>query len=110
MKNVVRSTVSAALLAPVAVAVAVTGVLMAPAGPALAADSAQVTIGLLEAQGCDVRLDRVGSAPLDRCTVTSVRNPQDRTRLVRINGRGGRDRLIEVVDRRSITVSLDCSR
>ncbi|CAN5336253.1 hypothetical protein BH09ACT8_BH09ACT8_31960 [soil metagenome] len=110
MKNTVRTTAGAALLAPVAVAVAVTGALVAPAGHAQAADSAQVTIGLLEAQGFDVRLDRVGSAPLDRCTVTSVRNPQEHTRLVRVDGRGGSDRLIEVVDRRSITVSLDCSR
>jgi hypothetical protein len=93
-----------------AVALAAAGLLAAPAVPALAADSANVTIGLLEAQGFDVRVDRVGSAPLDQCTVTSVRNPQEHTRLVRINGRGGRDRLIEVVDRRSVTVSLDCSR
>jgi hypothetical protein len=106
MTKIIRSAVSAALSALVAAA----GILIAPAGPALAADSAQVTIGLLEAQGFDVRLDRVGSAPLDLCTVTSVRNPQNHTRLVRINGRGGRDRVIEVVDRRSITVSLDCSR
>ena len=110
MTNTIRTTVSTVLLAPVAVAVAATGVLIAPAGPALAADSAQVTIGLLEAQGFDVRLDRIGSAPLDRCAVTSVRNPQEHTRLVRIDGRGGRDRVIEVVDRRTITVSLDCSR
>jgi hypothetical protein len=41
--------------------------------------------------------------------VTSVRNPQEQTRLVRVNRRRGRDDFIEVVVHRSITVSLDCS-
>jgi hypothetical protein len=92
----------------VAVPVAV-GVFVAPAIPAHA-DSAVVTIGVLEAQGFDVNVDRLGSAPLDQCVVTDVRNPQTQTRLVRVNGRGDRDRFVSVVVRRSITVSLDCSR
>jgi hypothetical protein len=102
--------VRTASLTPIAVAAGIAAALFAPAIPAMAAESANVTIGQLEAQGFDVRVDRVGSAPLDQCAVTSVRNPQDRTRLVRANGRGGRDRFIEVVDSRTITVSLDCSR
>jgi hypothetical protein len=112
MKTTISSKldVSTALLTPIAVAAGVASALFAPAIPAMAAESAAVTIGLLEAQGFDVRIDRVGSAPLDQCAVTSVRNPQERTRLARVNGRGGRDRLIEVVDSRTITVSLDCSR
>jgi hypothetical protein len=40
------------------------------------AESAIVTIGQLEASGFDVKVDRVGSAPLDQCQVTSVRNPR----------------------------------
>lgn len=98
-----------ALLAPAAAAVAGAAVLLTPAVPALA-ESAAVTIGQLEAQGFDVRIDRIGSSPLDQCGVTSVRNPQDQTRLVRVNGRGGRDRFVEVVVNRTITVSLNCSR
>jgi hypothetical protein len=39
-----------------------------------------------------------------------VRNPRERTELVRVNGSGRRDRVIEVVVDRTITVSLDCSR
>jgi hypothetical protein len=87
---------------------AAVGVCVAPAIPAQA-DSAVVTIGELEAQGFDVNVDRLGSAPLDRCEVTSVRNPQTQTRLVRVNGRGDRDVFVPIVVRRSITVSLDCS-
>ena len=95
---------------PAAIAAAAIGVLGAPAAPALAAgQSAIVTIGQLEAQGFDVKLDRVGSAPLDQCEVTSVRNPRDRTEFVPVVG--GRDGgVVEVVVARTVTVSLDCSR
>lgn len=91
-----------------ALAAAAVGLLSAPA--ATAADSAIVTIGQLEAQGFTVKLDRVGSAPLDQCTVTNVRNPRERTEFIRVNGPGKRDRVVEVVVDRTVTVSLDCSR
>lgn len=97
-----------ALFIPAAIAAAAIAILGAP--QATAADSAVVTIGQLEAQGFNVKLDRVGSAPLDQCTVTNVRNPQERKEFVRVNGPGNRDRVIEVVVDRTITVSLDCSR
>ena len=73
------------------------------------AESAAITIGQLEAQGFDVKLDRVGSAPLNQCEVIDVRNPRERTELVRVGGRGDRD-FVPVVVKRTITVSLDCSR
>ncbi len=74
------------------------------------AESAAITIGQLEAQGFDVKLDRVGSAPLNQCVVTDVRNPRERTELVRVIG-GGNDRdFVPVVVKRTVTVSLDCSR
>ena len=73
------------------------------------AESAAITIGQLEAQGFDVKLDRVGSAPLNQCEVIDVRNPRERTELVRVGGRGDRD-FVPVVFKRTITVSLDCSR
>jgi hypothetical protein len=78
------------------------------AGPAYA-ESAALTIGQLEAQGFNVKLDRVGSAPLNQCEVIDVRNPRERTELVRVGGRGDRD-FVPVVVARTITVSLDCSR
>jgi hypothetical protein len=73
------------------------------------AESAAITIGQLEAQGFNVKLDRVGSAPLNQCEVIDVRNPRDRTELVRVGGRGDRN-FVPVVVERTITVSLDCSR
>lgn len=99
-----------ALSIQIALAVAAIGVLALPAIPANADESAIITIGQLEAQGFDVKLDRIGSAPLDQCVVTNVRNPQDRTQVIRVDGSGGRDRLLPVVVGRTITVSLDCSR
>ena len=79
-----------------------------PSNPAGAAESAIVTIGQLQAQGFDVKLDRIGSAPLSQCVVTNVRNPRERTEIIRVDG-SGRDRVIPVVVARTITVSLDCS-
>lgn len=73
------------------------------------AESAAITIGQLEAQGFDVKIDRIGSAPLNQCEVTGVRNPRERTELVRVGGRGDRDFIPVVVDR-TVTVSLDCTR
>lgn len=73
------------------------------------AESALITIGQLEAQGFDVKLDRVGSAPLNQCEVVDVRNPRERTELVRVPGDDDRD-LVPVVVKRTVTVSLDCSR
>ena len=98
----------AALSIQVAAAAVAVGLLVLPAGTAHA-ESAIVTIGQLEASGFDVKVDRVGSAPLDQCQVTSVRNPQERTEIVRVDRRGDRDRFIPVVVRRTIAVSLDCS-
>ncbi len=92
------------------IAAAACGALAAPSGIAAAAESAVVTIGQLEAQGFDVKIDRVGSAPLADCVVTSIRNPAEQTKLVRINGRGDDDDFVPVIVRRTITVSLDCSR
>src|SRR5262245_62104827 len=95
-----------------AAGVALAGVGVAAADP-IQPGGAYATIGQLEASGYDVNIDRVGSAPLDQCIVTSVRNPQDITRTIRVdNGRdknGKRDfDYVEIVVRRTITVSLNC--
>src|SRR5262245_32240287 len=105
-KSAIGLSVRTVLLVSVAIAAAAITALLAPTiDRANAASSAVATIGLLEAQGFDVRIDRVGSAPLAECEVIDVRNPRDQTRLVRVH-----DDLVPIVVRRSITVSLDCSR
>lgn len=96
--------------------IVIAGVVLAPGVTATAQPVAQgnayATIAQLESSGYDVNIDRVGNAPLDQCIVTSVRNPQDITRTLRVdNGRKGKNRdfdWITVVVRRTITVSLNC--
>jgi hypothetical protein len=87
------------------IAAAACGMILAPAAISSAQESAQLTISTLEAQGFDVKVNRIGSAPLNQCVVTDIGNVRNRTELVR---RG--DDLIEVVKQRNITVTADCSR
>ena len=98
----------AILLTLIALAAAACGLLLLPAGFA-SAESAVATIGELQAQGFDVNIDRIGSAPLSECQVTSVRNPRERTDFVPVLG--GRDHggVVPVIANRTVTVSLDCS-
>jgi hypothetical protein len=95
----------------VAATIAAAGVMLAPAGLATAEPTQQgnayQTIGLLEDEGYNVIIDRVGSAPINQCIVTSVRNPQTQTRTFWV-GEGKQRRLITVVVSRSINVTLNC--
>ncbi len=98
----------AVLLTLIALATAACGVILVPAGLA-SAESAIVTIGDLQAQGFDVKIDRVGSAPLSDCVVTNVRNPRNRTEFVPVLGDRDRNGVVPVIVDRTVTVSLDCS-
>lgn len=100
----------ATLLTLTGLAAAACGLILAPAGIASAAESAIATIGVLEAQGFDVKIDKVGSAPLSDCVVTNVRNPRQRTEFVPVLGDRDRDGVVPVIVDRTVTVSLDCSR
>lgn len=98
-----------------AIATAVFAVVMAPAGIASAEETPYEVIGRLESEGYQVNVDRVGSAPINQCVVTNVRNPQTVTELVRVYD--GRDKngdidwdFIEVIKSRSISVTLNCTR
>jgi hypothetical protein len=95
----------------VAATIAAASVMLAPTGLAMAeptqAGNAYATIGTLEGEGYDVIIDRVGSAPLNQCIVTSVRNPQEQTRTFFVD-EGKHRRLVTVVVSRSINVSLNC--
>jgi hypothetical protein len=98
-----------------AAAIAAFGVLAAPAGLAIAdqGKTAQQTISELQSQGYTVNIDKIGSAPLSDCVVTSVRNPQQVTQWVPAVGPvlGNRDRtvLVQQTISQSISVSLNCS-
>jgi hypothetical protein len=89
------------------------GVALSPAGQAAAEDqNPLIVIEQLRSAGYTVNIDRFGSAPLENCTVLSVRNPQQVTQPVRVVDRNGRGRDVDVIDvvvHQSISVSLDCS-
>jgi hypothetical protein len=97
-----------------AVVAGVCGAIAAPAGLASAEESPGQLISRLQGEGYTVNIDRVGTAPLDQCTVTNVRNPQQFTQWVPYTGPGrGRDGdrvLVQVVTSQSISVTLNCSR
>lgn len=63
------------------------------------------TIGDLQSQGYTVNIDRVGSGPLDQCTVTNVRNPNTTTRTVRT----AHGELDNIIVSKTIQVSLNCA-
>ncbi|CAM5731136.1 hypothetical protein MAUB1S_02461 [Mycolicibacterium aubagnense] len=85
--------------------------MLAPAGLA-AAETAQETINRLQSEGYVVTIDKIGTAPMDQCTVTSVRNPQQTTQLVPWVGPGlGRNNnsILLPQTSKTISVSLDCT-
>ncbi|MBX5486893.1 hypothetical protein MHAS_03266 [Mycolicibacterium hassiacum DSM 44199] len=85
------------------VGAAAAGLGLAPA--ASATESAELTIATLKAQGFDVKVNRIGSAPLNQCVITDIGKVREHTEFQR---RG--DDLVQVVTRRNITVTADCSR
>ena len=97
-----------------AAAAAACGLLTGPAGSASADQSAQDTINELQKQGYTVTIDKVGTGPMSKCVVTSVRNPNTVTQWVPYVGPGlgsrGGSFLVPVVTSQSIAVSLDCSQ
>jgi hypothetical protein len=100
----------ATLLTLIGLAAAACGLLLTP-GLASAAESADLTIATLEAQGFDVKVNRIGSAPLNQCIVTDIRNPRERTELRPVIGGDDDDRdFVPVVVDRNITVTVNCSR
>ncbi|WP_102145187.1 hypothetical protein [Mycobacterium hubeiense] len=87
------------------------GVIAAPAGLA-SAETPQELINRLQGEGYTVNIDRIGTAPINECVVTNVRNPKTITQLVPYIGPGDRDNsvLIPRIVSQSISVTLDCTR
>lgn len=79
---------------------------------AAAEETAQETINRLQSEGYTVNIDKIGTAPMDQCTVTSVRNPQQVTQWVPYVGPGlGGDRiLVPSITSQTVSVSLNCQR
>lgn len=72
----------------------------APTGPGTVQD----TVSKLESNGYKVILNKVGSAPLDQCTVTGVRPGRDVTEY----RQNRRDQLVERVLYTTVYVDASC--
>jgi len=99
------------VVALAAAALATCGAVAAPAGWAVADQSAQQVIQQWEDQGYQVNIDRVGSGPIQNCVVTSVRNPNTITRTVRTGGRFDNtpSTLVPIIVSRTVQISLYCA-
>jgi hypothetical protein len=83
------------------------GALLAFAAPAQA-ETASTAINQLRAQGADVRISRVGNAPLDECSVISVRNQPVANQFFPIDDDD--INVFTVIPKPKVAVTLDCSR
>ncbi|MGE0217105.1 hypothetical protein [Mycolicibacterium sp.] len=83
------------------------GAVLAFAAPAQA-ESAASTINGLRAQGFDVRISKVGNAPLDQCSVVSVRNSPNARQFFPVDDDD--INVFTVVPKPKVTVALNCSR
>ncbi|WP_245909099.1 hypothetical protein [Mycobacterium neglectum] len=72
----------------------------APAGPG----SVQDTVNRLESNGYKVILNKVGSAPLDQCTISGVRPGRDVTEF----RRNRRDQTVERILYKTVYVDATC--
>lgn len=96
---------------PMAIAAAgVLGAALATAGVAGAdEESPSQVISRLQSEGYTVTLDKIGTGPIDSCTVSSVRNPQSVSQLVPYVGPGlGGDRILVPQTSQTVSVSLIC--
>ncbi len=98
----------------IAATLGIVGAALVPTALASADDgeTAGEVIARLQSEGYTVNIDKVGTGPIDQCTVTSVRNPQTVSQLVPYIGPGlggnGNRLLVPQVTSQTVSVSLVC--
>jgi hypothetical protein len=102
MKKLVFGTVTAGALATAALGLA-GGVNAAPSGPS----SVDATVSQLRSQGFHVIVNRVGTAPLDQCTVSAVRPGQTYSRTDSGVPGAGND-VVTTVTNKTVYVDVAC--
>jgi hypothetical protein len=104
MKSFLLSTLVAGSLTAAALGLT-TVANAAPAGPS----TVDATINQLRAQGYDVVVNRVGTAPTAQCTVSAVRPGQTFSRTDTGSGHPGAwDELVTTVTRDTVYVDIVC--
>ncbi|MUM15590.1 hypothetical protein FZI91_09110 [Mycobacterium sp. CBMA271] len=89
------------------------GTLMALTPATALADDAQSVINQYESQGYQVHIDRSGTGPMSKCTVSGIRNGQDvyRTEYQRTWMPSGKWLVlpVRVLDHKLVYISLNCN-
>lgn len=94
-----------------AAAVAMIGMLTGPVGLAAAQENAEETIADLQSRGFAVTVNRIGSAPLNQCVVTNVReSPQAQQVLPLFPNDDDDFNVFQQPQQRSAIVTVNCSR
>ena len=102
MKNIILTALATGALASAALGLAGTAN-AAPAG----ASSVDATVSQLRAQGFQVIVNRVGTAPVDQCTVNAVRPGQTFSRTDSgVAGAG--DDLVTTVTNKTVYIDVVC--
>jgi len=102
MKNILLTSLAAGTLASAALGLAGTAS-AAPSGPS----SVDTTVSQLRAQGYTVILNRTGTAPVDKCNVTTVRPGQTFSRSDS-GAPGASDDLVTTVMAKTVFVDVAC--
>ena len=102
MKNLVLTTITAGALASAALGLAGTAN-AAPSGPS----SVDQTVSQLRSQGYQVVMNRVGTAPLDQCTISAVRPGQTFSRTDS-GAPGAQDDIVTTVTNKTVYVDVAC--
>lgn len=108
MTATIRTTVTAALLASGAMMALAVPSQAAPTSDATAGGNAVATINQLKASGADVRVNRIGSAPLDECIVTNVNTFSRPAQIIPINEDD--INVFTTFPKPKVTVTMNCSR
>ena len=101
MKNLLVTTFAAGVMATAALGLATQATAAVPPGPS----NVTSTVNALEAQGYNVILNRVGTAPMSECKVGSVRPGHEVTRTD--SGFPG-DTLTTAVISKTVHVDVEC--
>jgi len=102
MKSFMLPVIAAGAIAAAAVGLA-GAASAAPSGPATAAE----TVGNLQAEGFQVILNKIGTASLDQCVVSSVRAGQTFARMDS-GAPGAMDDIVTTVTSKTVYVDVSC--
>lgn len=107
MTSTSTKTITAGLLGAGAMLALAIPAQAAPTSDANPGGNAVATINQLKASGADVRVNRVGSAPLDECVVTNVNSFSRPAQIIPIDDDD--INVFTTFPKPKVTVTLNCS-